>query len=216
MAAIFKNYKINIITIFISFLLIINLILPVTLVKIEKLVIISIIFSLIFIYSIGLWKNKIFYMYILILAFIILFEMNLVFVYFNLMTIVFLILMLYRSENKNLYSSMILLNIFFLSISFVVFKYFLLRECVALTEFLSINLNVNTSQISVKMTLTNSYTPYPDGQYKIFLSNNGFKEQLIFLTTDWNNFPIHLLAYFNWVCLFVNFLPFFDIMLVIY
>ena len=216
MAAVFKNYKINIITIFISFLLIINFILPVTLVKIEKLVIISIIFSLIFIYSIGLWKNKIFYMYILILAFIILFEMNLVFVYFNLMTIVFLILMLYRSENKNLYSSMILLNIFFLSISFVVFKYFLLRECVALTEFLSINLNVNTSQISVKMTLTNSYTPYPDGQYKIFLSNNGFKEQLIFLTTDWNNFPIHLLAYFNWVCLFVNFLPFFDIMLVIY
>ena len=216
MAAIFKNYKINIITIFISFLLIINFILPVTLVKIEKLVIILIIFSLIFIYSIGLWKNKIFYMYILILAFIIWFEMNLVFVYFNLMTIVFLILMLYRSENKNLYSSMILLNIFFLSISFVVFKYFLLRECIALTEFLSINLNANTSQISVKMTLTNSYASYPDGQYKIFLSNNGFKEQLIFLTTDWNNFPIHLLAYFNWVCLFVNFLPFFDIMLVIY
>ena len=89
LAAIFKNYKINIITIFISFLFIINFILPVTLVKIEKLVIISIIFNLIFIYSIGLWKNKIFYMYILILAFIILFEMNLVFVYFNLMTIVF-------------------------------------------------------------------------------------------------------------------------------
>jgi hypothetical protein len=188
LAAIFKNYKINIITIFISFLLIINFILPVTLVKIEKLVIISIIFSLIFIYSIGLWKNKIFYMYILILAFIILFEMNLVFVYFNLMTIVFLILMLYRSENKNLYSSMILLNIFFLSISFIVFKYFLLKECIALTEFLSINLNVNTSQIFDEMMLTNSYTPYPDGQYKIFLSNHSYKEQLIFLTTDWNNF----------------------------
>jgi len=96
--------------------------------------------------------------------------------------------MLYHPENKNLYSSMILLNIFFLSISFIVFKYFLLKECIALTEFLSINLNVNTSQIFDEMMLTNSYTPYLDGQYKIFLSNNSYKEQLIFLTTDWNNF----------------------------
>ena len=197
-------------------LLILNTFFTMNLIEIERFVIISFLFSALYICITKLWKNKIFNIYMLLLCVITWFEPNLIFLFLNLMILVFLLLMLFRTENKNFYINITLLNIFFLSISFLIFKYFLLRECIALTDFLAFNLDCDTSKIAVEVTLKNTYTPYPEGQYKIFLSKTGFKEQLRFLTLDWYHFPINMVLYLQLLCLFTDYLPFIDITLIVY
>ena len=111
---------------------------------------------------------------------------------------------------------LILLNIFLLSISFLIFKYFLLNECIALSNFLSFDFDGNTSKIAVEIVFSDSYTPYPEGQYKIFLTQSGYREQLGFLTTDWKNFSVHMLFYLYWLSCATEYLPFLDVTLIIY
>jgi len=143
---------------------------------------------------------------------------------------------------KLILCGLLLLNVFFLSISFLIFKYFLLRGCIAVTDFLAFNLDYDTSKIAVEITLKNTYTPYPEGQYKIFLSKIGFKEQLRFLTLNLYPsyltdsypiglfpihrlpiahypiiyFPIDIIRYLQLLCIFTDYLPFIDITLIVY
>ena len=131
------------------------------------------------------------------------------------MTIVFLVLLFYRIENKNFYINMLLLNIFVFSIVFLAFKFFLLLECVALDHYLYFDLNSETSKIAVEVNLKNSYVPYPDNCYKIFLSNVGFHEQVSFLTKDLSQISVEVLFFLHWLCIFTDYLPFVDIALVV-
>ena len=117
---------------------------------------------------------------------------------------------------KLILCGLLLLNVFFLSISFLIFKYFLLRGGIALNDFLAFNLDYDTSKIAVEITLKNTYTPYPEGQYKIFLSKIGFKEQLRFLTLNLYPYPINIIRYLQLLCIFTDYLPFIDITLIVY
>jgi hypothetical protein len=97
-----------------------------------------------------------------------------------------------------------LLNIFFLSISFLSFKFFLLGECILLDRFLPFTLDSHTVKIATQITFTDTYTLYPDGQYKFFLLGPGYKEQILFLTFNWNHFSVHdrvfiLVMFFYWL-----------------
>lgn len=109
-----------------------------------------------------------------------------------------------------------MLNIFFLSISFLSFKFFLLGECILLDRFLPFTLDSHTVKIATQITFTDTYTLYPDGQYKFFLSGPGYKEQILFLTFNWNHFSVHMIGYLYWLCFFTDYLPFLDVTLIIY
>ena len=98
---------------FLILLIIINILLPGNLILIERLFIFSFILWIFFIWYFSLWKNKIFNIYFLLIGIVLFSEFNLIFLFLNLMTIVFLALLLYRIENKNFYINMLLLNIFF-------------------------------------------------------------------------------------------------------
>lgn len=200
---------------FIILLLITNVMLPGNLILFERLFIFSFVVWIFFIWHFSIWKTKIFNIYFLLIGIVLFFESNLIFLFLNLMTIVFLALLLYRIENKNFYINMLLLNIFFLSIVFLTFKFFLLLECVALDSYLYFDLNSETSRIAVEVNLKNSYVPYPEDCYKIVLSKVGFHEQINFLTKDLSEISVEVLFFLHWLCIFTDYLPFVDIALVV-
>ena len=174
----------------------------------------SLLLTLLYLWVNVLWKKKLIYIYISLLLVIAWREPSFVFVVLNFMTVVFLILTLVHKVEKNFYLKILGLNIFFLSVSFIVFKFYLLSECIALTNFLYFTLN-DTSQIAVEVGLSNAYQPYPEQELRFFLSKRGFEEQFKFLTSDFYHLPGHLLLYFYWLCFCTDFVPFIDITLVV-
>jgi len=105
----------------------------------------------------------------------------------------------------------------FLFVSFVILKYFLLKNCILFTRFLDFMLDSGTSKILLNISIAGTYTPYPEGQYKILLNLAGFQEQLSFLARDWDNFSINLVATLLWLLLTLEKIaPFLEITLIIY
>jgi hypothetical protein len=207
------------ILIFVSIL--VNLFLPATIVVLERLTIVSIFVGCCYIYQTEIWKFKSFSGYSLLIIFFLYYEVGLVFLYLNIATIVFLVSYVYTYKTKRkkdfYYLYIIIFNIFVLSIYIVILKFFLLKNCVFLTKFLNFTLNGETAKIVLEVTFAEVYTPYPEGQYKIWLNSKGFSEMTGFLTSDWDNSPITLIASLVWLGYFAEkVLPFLELTFIIY
>lgn len=214
----------------------INFFIPLTRSQMLVLILYSISMVSFYVYITKLYKSKIFIIYTLLLSFIICYKINLVFLYLNGMTVLLLIFILFNRKNNNVYNiHILLLNIFLLSISFIIFKYLILTLCcLKFRGALHFDLGYSHSKIALEITLSNSCTPYLEGQYKIFLNEVGFNsflkklgslsdERYWFINTP---IPIDLMVknsmgsylhwYLYWLCYITDYLPFFDLTLILY
>jgi hypothetical protein len=197
--------------------ILLNFFLTTTIADLERLFILSVFVGFFYVCQTGIWKFKSFILYMLGSMFLLYLEKSLLFVYFNISTILLLLWYIYQpTKERDYYVHMIVLNTLFLSIFFVVFKYFLLKNSVLLTKFLDFSLNYETSKIALNVTFAGIYTPYPEGQYKIWLNIGGYQEELRFLAKDWDNLSIDLVGSLFWFCYTTEkLLPFLEITLII-
>jgi hypothetical protein len=143
--------------------------------------------------------------------------MGMVFIYFGGCTVFLIIYYFFQTKNRDFAIQMIILNMLFLSVSFVILKYFLLENCILFTRFLAFTLEAGTSKIVLNISIAGTYTPYPEGQYRVLLNLAGFQEQLGFLCRDGDNFSINLVAALLWLSVTLEKIaPFLEITLYIY
>ena len=192
-----------------------NVLLPTDYYTIEKLLIFSLFLCVIYIWVTQLWINTVTYIYFVFIVGICYIEKNMVFVFLNFMMLIFFVLIFVYKANP-FYIKMLILNIFLLSITFLIFKLFFLLECAALSHLLDFELDITTAKIGVEVNLSNSYIAYPANQFRTNLSYTGFQEIIPFFSHRLEYFPVELVFYFHWVYLFRDYLlPFIEITLVI-
>lgn len=227
--------KNSIIELFLLLTLLFNIFLTADQVLLLFLFVFSVLLSIIYIWFTGLWKKTELYIYIFLLWFT--FYCGLIFVFLMAMPLLYLILKLFSSEDEILDCNIIILNFFFLSISFLILKYGLLCELITRKDIFTDLEFKESSQISLHFTLV----IYNGGNSPLIISSN--HPLFNFNGTSWgfatyNYFPLSLnetfclkfldfvregsfeflgSEYLYWLCVFMDFFsPFLKVALIIY